>query len=63
MTLKRISGGRRDSKGNVILRGGQGGIHKISCPNCGNPAPAGQVSGQAGYACSRCGAKFKAVRM
>lgn len=60
--MAKVIRGTKDAKGNLILKGGQGGISKIRCPTCGNLAQP-DVSNVQGYACANCGSKFKLTRM
>lgn len=60
--MPKIVRGTKDAKGNLILKGGQGGINKVRCPSCGNQAqPAAHDA--TSYKCANCGAQFKMQRM
>ena len=61
--MPKIIRGTRDAKGNLILRGGQGGVNKIRCPGCHGFAQPATVDGKPGYACATCGSKFRSQRM
>lgn len=60
--MAKVIRGSRDAKGNVILKGGQGGIQKIRCPTCKNVAQP-DVSNTQTYKCANCGSTFKLTRM
>lgn len=61
--MPKIIRGTKDAKGNLILKGGQGGVNKVGCPQCGQPAQPANLNGTPGYACARCGTKFKLQKM
>lgn len=62
--MPKIIRGTRDMRtGATILKGGSGGIKKVVCPTCGGHAQPATVDNKPGYACARCGSKFKSQKM
>lgn len=61
--MAKVIRGTRDAQGNVILKGGAGGIRKVRCPTCGGFAQPAQVNGKDGYACGACRTQFISQRM
>ena len=62
--MPRIIRGTKDAKtGATILKGGSGGVTKITCPSCGGHAQLSDVNNSKGYSCTRCGNKFTAKKM
>lgn len=56
--MAKIIRGTRDRKGNVVLRGGQGGLRKLRCQSCHGTATE-QITpdGRVAYVCA-CGAVY-----
>jgi hypothetical protein len=61
---RQIIRGKRTGAGPTILRGGQGGLRKITCQSChGKATPQRQGDGSFLLVCGGCGAKYVVKKM
>jgi hypothetical protein len=61
--MAKIIRGTRDSKGMVVLKGGQGGLRKLRCASCqGFAVEQTLLGGGRAYVCA-CGAKYTATKL